>query len=60
MSSQLINDSAHWRRRAEEARRLADQLDDPVAKATMVEIAQSYERLAEIALQRQLTDKDQD
>ena len=45
----LANDPAHWQRRAEEARRLADQLDDPIAKKTMREIAISYERLADLA-----------
>jgi hypothetical protein len=55
--SPLINDSAHWKRRAEEARRVAEQLDDPAAKATMVEIAESYERLAEMAALRELTGK---
>jgi hypothetical protein len=42
----LINDPAHWRKRAEQARRIADQLDDPLSKKTMLEIAQSYEKLA--------------
>ena len=36
----------HWRRRAEEARSLAEQMDDPDAKASMLEIAAGYERLA--------------
>jgi hypothetical protein len=43
------NDPAHWRQCAEEARRVADQLDDPVAKKAMMEIAQSYETLAKLA-----------
>jgi hypothetical protein len=45
----IANDPAHWRRRAEEARRIADQLDDPIAKKTMRDIATSYERLALLA-----------
>ena len=45
----IANDPAHWRRRAEEARRVADQLDDPIAKKTMHDIALSYERLARLA-----------
>ena len=45
----LADDPAHWQRRAEEARRVADQLDDPIAKKTMREIALSYERLAALA-----------
>ena len=45
----LADDPAHWQRRAEEARRIADQLDDPIAKKTMRDIALSYERLATLA-----------
>jgi hypothetical protein len=45
----IANDPAHWRRRAEEAQRIADQLDDPVAKETMRDIARSYEQLALLA-----------
>jgi hypothetical protein len=45
----LRDDPAHWRRRAEEARRIAGQLDDPVAKETMRDIARSYEQLATLA-----------
>ena len=45
----IIDDPSHWRRRAQEARRIADQLDDPVAKMTMLDIAQSYEQLAALA-----------
>jgi len=44
-----INDPAYWRRRSEEARRIADQLGDPVAKQTMLDIAISYEQLAALA-----------
>jgi len=42
----LRDDPAHWRRRAAESRSIAEQLDDPVQKKTMLEIAESYERLA--------------
>jgi|SwirhirootsSR3_FD_contig_31_10450775_length_492_multi_3_in_0_out_0_2 hypothetical protein len=48
MEPTLIEDAGHWRRRAEEAREVAAQLDDE-AKKTMPEIAQSYDRLAELA-----------
>jgi hypothetical protein len=44
-----IDDPAYWRRRAIEARRVADQLDEATAKQTMLSIAQSYERLAILA-----------
>lgn len=58
MASQLIrNDPAHWRRRAEEARNIAEQLDDEGAKATMYEIAQSYDQLADMAEARTPKDK---
>jgi hypothetical protein len=43
-----INDPAYWRECAQEARRIAEKLADAVAKQTMLEIARSYENLAEI------------
>ena len=42
----LLEDPAHWRRRAAESRSIAEKLGDPVQKKTMLEIAESYERLA--------------
>jgi hypothetical protein len=45
----IIDDPTHWRRRAEEARSVAVQLDDPIAKKTMLDIALSYEQLAALA-----------
>lgn len=45
----LADNPEHWRRRAEESRRIADQLDGPIAKKTMLDIAQSYEQLASLA-----------
>jgi hypothetical protein len=47
-----INDPAYWRQRADEARRLADQLTDAVAKQALQEVASSYEQLAELAEDR--------
>jgi hypothetical protein len=44
-----IDDPAYWRECAREARRIAEQLADAVAKQTMLEIARSYDNLAEIA-----------
>ena len=41
-----LHDPAHWRRRAEEARRHAAGLADPVAQKTLLAIAQAYEQLA--------------
>jgi hypothetical protein len=45
----IADDPAHWRQRAEEARRIANQMDDPVTKATMLDIARAYEQLASLA-----------
>jgi hypothetical protein len=44
-----IDDPAQWRQKADEARRMADQLADPESKQTMLEIAAAYEQLAKIA-----------
>jgi len=46
MKKLRINDPAYWRERAEEARRIAEQLADAAAKQTMLEIANSYDNLA--------------
>jgi hypothetical protein len=42
-------DSAHWRQKADEARRMAEQLADLEAKQRMLEIAAAYEQLVKIA-----------
>jgi hypothetical protein len=42
------NDPAHWRRRAKEARREADKFDDPSVKETLLSIAKTYERVADL------------
>jgi hypothetical protein len=36
----------HWRKRAEEARTLADQMSDPQSKQAMLRIATDYDHLA--------------
>ena len=46
MISHFVNESDHWRVRAEEARVLARQMDDSESKDTMLRIAEDYERLA--------------
>ena len=48
----LLNNPAHWQLRAEETCSLAAQLIDPEAKATILKIADEYERLAHRALIR--------
>ena len=45
-SPHFINDPDHWRKRAEEARTLADQITDPQSKQAMLRIATDYDRLA--------------
>jgi hypothetical protein len=53
MSTQpSIDDPAYWRQRATESRRLADRLDDPAQKKTMLGIAEGYAQLAELAERR--------
>ena len=44
----FVENYQYWRRRAEEARRIADTLDDAIAKRLMHEVADSYQRIAEI------------
>jgi hypothetical protein len=53
----LLNNPAHWHLRAQEARLLASQLEDPEAKAATLKIADEYERLAVRAQQRMDADK---
>jgi hypothetical protein len=48
----LLNNPAHWHDRAEESRLLAAELLDPEAKATILKIAEEYDRLAARALTR--------
>jgi hypothetical protein len=39
----FADDPAHWRKRAKEARTLADQMNDAQSKQTMMRIAEDYE-----------------
>ena len=48
----LLNDARHWRARAEELRIAAEDLRDPVNRATALRIAEDYERLAARAEER--------
>jgi hypothetical protein len=52
MSLYSINDPKHWLDRAKEARALAEQMDNPEAKRTMLKNADDYERLAQRAEER--------
>ena len=56
--SAIFNDTRHWRGRADEARRLAEQFPDGESKATMLNIATEYDRLAERAEVRTRKDRD--
>jgi hypothetical protein len=47
----IRDDAKHWRRRARESRSIADRLD-PAARRTMLQIAEAYEQLAELAEKR--------
>jgi hypothetical protein len=47
MPASFINDPGHWRQRAEEARTIAEQMNEPQSKEAMLRIAKDYEHLAE-------------
>ena len=53
-SSPVVNDPEYWQHRAQEARALAEHLDDPVAKQAVLEIAAGYEQVAAFASARLL------
>jgi DNA-binding ferritin-like protein len=48
----LINDAEYWRKRAEEARTLAEQMKDTHTKSLMLGIAESYEKIAKWTAER--------
>ena len=50
--SSILYDADHWRARADQARTLAEQMTDPLSKATMLKIAEGYEEMAKHALAR--------
>jgi hypothetical protein len=43
----LMDNSRYWRKRAERVRRCAAEMIDPDSKQAMLELADSYERLAQ-------------
>jgi hypothetical protein len=45
-SRSFLNDPAHWRDRAEEARTRAEQINDPRSRKMMLRVADDYELLA--------------
>ena len=53
----LLNDSKHWRDRAQEARAIADETDTELIRRSMLRIAEEYERVAEKADGRAKSDK---
>jgi hypothetical protein len=48
----IRNDAAHWFRRAQETRQLAESIGDAEAKSSLLKIAEQYERLAQLAASR--------
>jgi hypothetical protein len=50
---ELLDNVRHWRDRAEEARMHVEQMTDPEARRMMLDIADSYDKLAKRAEQRQ-------
>jgi hypothetical protein len=48
----LLDNAKYWRSRAEEARMVAELLEDAQSKLIMLGIARDYERIAELAEQR--------
>ena len=50
--SSEITDPAYWRQRAEQARRMAEQMSDPLARQTLEEIAANCDQLAELTAAR--------
>ena len=52
-----ITDPAYWRQRAEEARGMAKQLSDPVARQTLEDIAAACNQLANLTQARRAAEK---
>jgi hypothetical protein len=57
MPASSINDPEHWRARAEEMRRLAEDMKDAATKEMMLRNARDYENLAVRAEERSRSPK---
>jgi hypothetical protein len=53
MTKRLFHDPEHWRDRADDARRVATEIFDPVSRRKMLDIAEGYESLARRAAERE-------
>jgi hypothetical protein len=49
MPYSIFDDPTRWRERAEEARTIAEQLNEPESSRMLLRIAEDYERLAKHA-----------
>ena len=62
----ILNEAFEWLDRAEQAREVAGQLNDPSARKAVLELAESFERLARAAAaptaarRRELATQDQE
>jgi hypothetical protein len=46
MSAKHVNNPEHWRQRAVQMRTMSDWIEDAATKATMLDLADQYDRLA--------------
>jgi hypothetical protein len=47
MTRKSLQDTKHWRDRAEQARIQAEQMSDPESRRRMLQVAEDYERMAD-------------